>query len=63
MPKHDISRAFKEDDTEVYIKTHSDGVFIDEDELTTLTNYINDSKFESATGTTTNIHLCDRTEI
>ena len=55
MPKHDISRAFKEDDTEVYIKTHSDGVFIDEDELTTLTNYINDSKFESATGTTTNI--------
>ena len=55
MPKHNISRAFKEDDTEVYIKTHSDGVFIDEDELTTLTNYINDSKFESATGTTTNI--------
>ena len=55
MPKHDISRAFKEDDTEVYIKTHSDGVFIDEDELTTLTNYINDSKFESATGTTTDI--------
>ena len=55
MPKHDISRAFKEDDTEVYIKTHSDGVFIDDDELTTLTNYINDSKFESATGTTTNI--------
>ena len=55
MPKHDISRAFKEDDTEVYIKTHSDGVFIDEDELITLTNYINDSKFESATGTTTNI--------
>ena len=55
MPKHDISRAFKEDDTEVYIKTHSDGVFIDEDELITLTNYINDSKFESATGTTTDI--------
>lgn len=58
--KYNFTQAYMEDgDTyeESYVYTHSDGVYLNNEETKTLSDYIEDRKFENARGTATAITL------